>query len=73
VIGEKRAKLLDIDKDVDKIHFNYDAVLLNPGRKGLTNKVANYLNTHKPGKIVYVSCNPAALARDVKNYQKILN
>jgi 23S rRNA (uracil1939-C5)-methyltransferase len=42
-----------------------DVVILNPPRAGVDARVTESLATTPPGAIVYVSCNPATLARDV--------
>lgn len=44
----------------------YDVVIMDPERKGLDAKFLSKLLETKPKKIVYVSCNPATLARDLK-------
>ncbi len=48
-------------------------VILDPPRAGCDEKLINRLNEIKPKKIIYLSCNPATQARDVKilleNYQ----
>ncbi|MCX6566411.1 MAG: class I SAM-dependent RNA methyltransferase [Candidatus Aminicenantes bacterium] len=42
-----------------------DLVVLDPPRKGLAPEVVQALNEHSVGKILYLSCNPATLARDI--------
>lgn len=42
-----------------------DAVVVDPPRAGLEDGVAEQLITLEPGLIVYVSCDPATLARDL--------
>lgn len=43
----------------------YDAVIVDPPRKGLDKKVVEMLKTSGVEKIVYISCNHASLARDI--------
>ena len=44
----------------------FDVLLLDPPRKGLAKQVMNTVLSLLPEKIVYVSCNPATFARDLK-------
>ncbi len=43
-----------------------DIALVNPPRKGLDERVVHAINTYGPKRVVYVSCNPATLSRDIK-------
>ncbi|MEO6098320.1 MAG: class I SAM-dependent RNA methyltransferase [Fibrobacteria bacterium] len=43
-----------------------DAVVVDPPRDGLDAAVRDYLIVKRPPKLVYVSCNPVTLARDLK-------
>lgn len=42
-----------------------DRVVLNPPRRGIEESVAEALRARPPERIVYVSCDPATLARDL--------
>ena len=44
---------------------NYDVIVVDPPRSGLSNKVINFLNKSDAKTIVYVSCNPKTLKRDL--------
>jgi len=45
----------------------YDLIILDPPRAGCHPKTLKYLNSMCPSKIVYISCNPTTLARDLKS------
>ncbi len=44
---------------------DFDFVLLDPPRTGLAPSVSNWLLARKPPAVVYVSCDPVTLARDL--------
>ena len=48
----------------------FDIIVLDPPRKGCTQESLNYAMKLCKGHIIYVSCNPATLARDL-NYLKV--
>ena len=47
-----------------------DVIIVDPPRKGLSAEVIEETLRAEPKRIVYVSCNPATLARDVEIYEK---
>jgi 23S rRNA (uracil1939-C5)-methyltransferase len=46
----------------------FDAAVIDPPRSGLSAQALNALAAARPRAIVYVSCNPSTLARDVKAF-----
>ncbi|MCR5788049.1 MAG: RsmD family RNA methyltransferase, partial [Bacilli bacterium] len=56
----------DVPKVVSKINDNFNTFIFDPPRKGLDNFTINYALNKKPNKIIYVSCNPITLVRDLK-------
>jgi len=60
-------KAYDLSKhSADIYKSRYNGVLLNPPRTGATKNVLEHIISIDPEIIVYVSCNPATLARDLK-------
>ena len=63
ILGDVEVELQKLSK---KLNGNF-SVVLDPPRKGISEKVVETLNKTKPQKIIYISCNPATLSRDLKN------
>ncbi|MBA1434788.1 23S rRNA (uracil(1939)-C(5))-methyltransferase RlmD [Lactobacillus bombi] len=42
------------------------ALIVDPPRSGLEKKFINFINQSQPAKMVYISCNPSTLARDLQ-------
>ena len=51
--------------DAKNIKGKFDSIIVDPPRSGLSNEVIDYLNNSKSNKIIYISCNPNTLKRDV--------
>ena len=71
----ENAKLNDIDNakficgDVSKLiddNIDGDVLIVDPPRIGLDNHTIDVINEKKIKKIIYVSCNPMTLVRDLK-------
>ncbi|WP_416373631.1 hypothetical protein [Mycoplasmopsis cynos] len=45
--------------------------ILDPPRNGLSEKLINFLNDSKIENIIYISCNPRSLIRDLKIFQSL--
>lgn len=58
-----------IDKGVAEVGVP-DILILDPPRKGCDQNLINKIITLLPQRVVYVSCNPATLARDVASFVK---
>lgn len=57
----------------EKEGFVPDVLIVDPPRKGLDLKFINYLQKSKIKKIVYVSCNPSTLVKNINHLQKSYN
>ena len=61
-----------IHGDASVIKDNFDIVIVDPPRSGLSKKVINNLLEINSNKIIYISCNPSTLKRDIdllSNYE----
>lgn len=54
----------------EKLPQSADVVVVDPPRKGCDQKLLDTIVAMAPEKVVYVSCDPATLARDVKILQE---
>jgi tRNA/tmRNA/rRNA uracil-C5-methylase (TrmA/RlmC/RlmD family) len=63
-VGFELARLL---KEIDSATT---LLILDPPATGLTREVRQAMLTHPPRTVIYVSCNPATLARDLVELQE---
>lgn len=64
------------EKGVEKIvgaygHTPFDLIVVDPPRDGCSQKVIEGIVSFKPKKIIYVSCNPSTLARDLSRFREL--
>ena len=56
--------------DAKNIKKKYDSIIVDPPRNGLSKEVTKYLNDSNSNQIVYISCNPNTLKRDIELLNK---
>ena len=54
-----------VEDYVDKLKDNYDLVVVDPPRSGLDTKTIDYLLDINSKSIIYISCDPVTLVRDL--------
>lgn len=57
----------DATKEISKIKEKIDVIFVDPPRKGMDRKAIAIMKKLSPKKIIYISCNPVTLSRDL-NY-----
>lgn len=66
----------DVEEAFDKLlksNIKPNVVFVDPPRKGLDNKTIENLKYLQLEKLVYVSCNPATLMRDLQSLEEVYN
>lgn len=61
------------DELINKEKIVPSAIIVDPPRKGLDNKTVENIAKIKPAKLVYISCNPATMIRDLTKLENIYN
>ena len=65
---ERREALTRLAAELRQRGLRPDVICVDPPRKGLAPDVVEAAASMTPGRIVYVSCDPATLARDVARF-----
>lgn len=58
---------------IDKITSEFDTIILDPPRSGVSSKVLDKIINENINKVIYVSCNPVTLVRDLKLLESYYN
>lgn len=61
-----RGRVEEVLHELTAERLRADVILLDPPRKGCDRRVLEACRLSAPGRLVYVSCNPATLARDLE-------
>ena len=64
IVGDVRKILWELLQNVESNAQPPDVVIIDPPRSGLSKKGVSRIAEFAPKRIVYISCNPATLARD---------
>ena len=64
-------KILQPAESVRGEKIKPDIVILDPPRGGTTEELIEHIVSLKPKRVVYISCNPATLARDIVAFKKL--
>ena len=62
-----------VEDNLSKINDKIDTIIVDPPRAGLDPKTKQTILEFKANKIIYVSCDPMTLARDLKELSSIYN
>ena len=59
------------DELIKKEKVKPDVIIVDPPRRGLDEKTIENIMKLKTGRVVYISCNPATMVRDLKMMEEI--
>jgi 23S rRNA (uracil1939-C5)-methyltransferase len=57
-------------REAQKFHKRYDAIILDPPRAGTSESFIESACALRPGKILYISCDPKTQARDLIAFKR---
>ena len=63
----------DVTKAISKIKEKIDVIFVDPPRKGIDRKAIAIIKKINPKKIIYISCNPVTMARDLSYLNDLYN
>lgn len=69
ICGDCTKEYASLIKKIDKV----DVLIVDPPRKGLDGVLIEKIIKSKPSRIVYISCDPGTLARDLKLFSEKYN
>lgn len=55
-----------VEDKIKEIDMNIDTIIVDPPRSGLHKKVIEVINKINPKNVIYISCNPNTLVRDLQ-------
>lgn len=70
IVGDVEKVLSDL---IENKNIIPDIIMVDPPRKGLDNTTIENIMKIKPKKLIYISCNPATLIRDLAKLEKEYN
>ena len=70
MVGDVEKALAEL---IQKEKIIPDVVFVDPPRKGLDENTINNLIKIRPKKIIYISCNPSTLIRDISKMEEYYN
>ena len=56
----------DLFQTIQRRYRSPDVIVVDPPRKGLSPEVISGISELEPERLIYISCNPATLARDIR-------
>lgn len=60
-----------VGEELSKIHDNIDLIITDPPRSGMDSKTIEIIKDKNPNKIIYMSCDPITMARDLKELSEM--
>lgn len=65
-VGRHRIRAAKVEDFLETVAADeYDVIVMDPPRAGLSRRCAEFLNRIKSPRMLYLSCNPSSLARDL--------